>query len=100
MIYKRNQQKKPLRREREKEEFNSTSRPEWCDEEEEEEEEEGLEATSASGESATGMRSSRSLLAITIADFSSPIVENDTGFWFINGWQDESRSMYLDSTLL
>ncbi|KAE7998732.1 hypothetical protein FH972_003243 [Carpinus fangiana] len=50
-----------------------TSRPEWC---EDEEDEEGLEEASSPPESATGIRSSRSLslLAITIADFSSPII--------------------------
>jgi len=60
----------------------NVSRPEWCDEEEDEEDEEedeGLEAISRSGESATGIRSSRSLslLAMTIADFSSPIIKTE-----------------------
>ena len=69
---------KKLGQEREK-----TSRPEWC---EEDEEEEGLEEEEETSSSATGIRSSRSfslsLLAITIADLSSPITNEATSFSF------------------
>lgn len=76
--------KKKLGQERERER-EKTSRPEWCEEDEEEEglEEEEEEETSSS---ATGIRSSRSfslsLLAITIADLSSPITNEATSFFF------------------